>query len=101
MRKKNEAETDLGYCPNWVTIQWKLYRDTAALGVHWAGVSVMIHPLYRDRSGGLAGKGYDTINCIVTGKGLNGCGPVSRYNELYRDRRKPGYGRVTIQLIVS
>ena len=37
-------------------------------------MSVTIHPLYRDRSEGLAGKGQDTINYIVTGKGLNGEG---------------------------
>ena len=29
--KKNDAETELGYCLNRVTIQWKLYRDIAIL----------------------------------------------------------------------
>ena len=35
---KGAAETELGYCPNCVTIQWKLYRDIAFLGVQiWPG----------------------------------------------------------------
>ena len=32
-KKRGAAETDFGYCPDWVTIQWNLYRDTVALGV--------------------------------------------------------------------
>ena len=55
--------------PNWVTIQWKLYRDMAVLGVQF-GWRVC----------------HDTISCIVTGGGLTGW-DGSRYNKLYRDRR--------------
>ena len=33
MKKKNKKQnglgTEMGYCPNSVTIQWKLYRDIA------------------------------------------------------------------------
>ena len=29
VKKKNSLGTDLGYCPNCVTIQWKLYHDIA------------------------------------------------------------------------
>ena len=32
-KKKSAAETNLGYCPNCVTIQWKLYPDIGVLGM--------------------------------------------------------------------
>ena len=77
MRKKKECKNETaGLLPNWVTIQWKLYRDTAVLGVQLGWWRVC----------------HDTIVCIVTGMWIGRCIVTSR---------QPGCGRVTIQLIVS
>ena len=62
-KRRKGAKTDLGYCPNWVTIQWKLYRDTTVMGVQWVGEKVTIQ-----------------LDCIVIGESSLGWGVI-----LYRD----------------
>ena len=73
-KKKKAAETDLGYCPNYVTIQLKILSRHGFMGVQ-VGCKrkcVTIQLLYRDKGAGflacsLAGsEGHDTIYCIVT-----------------------------------
>ena len=53
---------------DWVTIQWKLYRDVAVWTCGCWGVCVAIHQVYRDMRGGLVGGKlcHNTSNCIVT-----------------------------------